>query len=209
MSNYHYVYKVTFNLTNEYYIGKHSSILESDNYRGSGVVLKEKISNDEPFTFEILKYYDSSKEAYEGEKTLISDLWKNDPLCLNKVPGGKGGFEHIDWKGIPKSEEHKRKIGEGNKKPRTGQAYLNVVAAGKLGAQARRGQKDSIEVRQKRAESLSKATKGKPKLYLRKKYIIEGVEYLGLEDIVKKYNVSRQTVINRIKDNRWSEWNNA
>lgn len=209
MSNYHYVYKVTFNLTNEYYIGKHSAMRLNDNYFGSGVVLKEKISNDEPFSFEILKYYNSSKDAYEGEKEFIRDLWKTDPLCLNKVPGGKGGFEHIDWKGIPKSEEHKRKIGEGNKKPRTGQAYLNVVAAAKLGAEARRGQKDSEEVKRKRAESLSKATMGKPKHYLRKKYIIEGVEFIGMEDIVKKYNVSRQTVINRIKDDRWPEWKNG
>ena len=143
----HYVYKITFTNTNEYYIGKHSTVKDNDGYLGSSTLTNEKIANEEVYIFEIIEYYDSSIEAYNAEKEIIGLLWKSDPLCLNKVPGGKGGWEYNNWSGIPKSEEHKQKIGEANSKPKTGKGLIATIANAKLGAEKRRGQKDSIEVK--------------------------------------------------------------
>lgn len=53
-------------------------------------------------------------EAYELEAFLIEHWGRRgideNGLLLNIIPGGRGG-----WAGVPKSEDHKRKIGEGNK----------------------------------------------------------------------------------------------
>jgi len=99
----HYVYKTRINGTSLYYIGKRSTALplDEDHYTGSGTLL-----HDYPKSIrskEILRVCESEQEAYELEKSLVGDLWKTDPNCLNQKPGGKGAPSGIDhhWFGKP------------------------------------------------------------------------------------------------------------
>ena len=203
----HYVYKTIIKETNEYYIGKHSTANINDNYIGSGVSLLEKVDANTPIEFQILEYAKTSDEAYILEEKILADLYKTDPLCLNRVKGGKLGYAD-NRKGKKQSEEWKQKISKANSKPKVGKALEACIANSKLGAEARRGQKDSNEVRRKRAESLSKALSGMPAPHRRKTLLIEGKEYLGVEIVTKEHNISRQTVYNRIKSDKW-DWHYA
>ena len=114
----------------------------------------------------------------------------------------------FDWSGIPKSEEHKKAISIANSKPKTGKALEACKANARLGAEARRGQKDSLEVRRKRASSLSKTLTGLEQPNRRKKYKIDNKIYVGMKSIIEEFNVTRQTIYNRIKSDEWN-WHYA
>lgn len=83
-----------------------------------------------------------------------------------------------------------------------------IASFTELGIAARTGMKDSYEVRRKRSESLSKALSGVPRPYRRKTVIIDNTEYVGVQSVTEKYNISRQTVYNRIKSDDWN-WHYA
>jgi hypothetical protein len=207
----HFVYRITFPDTGEYYYGKHSSSQEGDDgYRGSGHLLEQRKQTGIPYIFEIVSWYSSSEEALEAEKNIIGDLWQTDDRCLNLVPGGKGGWEgRVNWKGIPKSDEQREKMSLSNKNPKTGAALVAAIRNAKLGSEARRGQTDSAEVRAKRAESVSKSTLGKPKPWLNQNYVIEGELYAGMKQVTDKFGITRQTVNNRLNSQKWPDWNYA
>lgn len=109
----HYVYKTCILGTNLYYIGKRSTHGEiyRDHYTGSGTLLLKHGKSLHQKT--IISIHDSSDEAYLAEAILLGNLWKVDPNCLNRKPGGKGapaGEDH-HWFGKPtayckKAEEH-------------------------------------------------------------------------------------------------------
>jgi len=63
---------------------------------GSGTWPNEIKESGENIDKIILEFYDSSDEAYLGEKALISDLWKSDPKCKNMKPGGEESFFEKD-----------------------------------------------------------------------------------------------------------------
>ena len=203
----HYVYKTTILSTGEYYIGKHSTSNLNDGYIGSGVSIKEMVNKETPINFEIIQYTDSSDEAYELEIKIIGNLYLTDPLCLNRVAGGKLGYAD-NRKGKKQSLEWKQKIGKGNSKPKTGKALEACIKNAKLGTEARRGQKDSDKTKRKRAESLSKALTGVPQLKRRKRVIADNKEYIGMQAVCDKFNITRQTVYNRIKSADW-DWRYA
>lgn len=135
MSNLkHIVYKIT-NLTNKmYYIGKHSTTTPYDmkSYWGSSEYLDNarKKYGEENFKREVLFVFDTEDEAFQKEAELMSDDLVNSKEVYNLRKGGKGGFvcseetrkklsvlnmkeNHPMW-GKHLSEEHKKKIGEGN-----------------------------------------------------------------------------------------------
>ena len=128
-------------------------------------------------------------------------------MCLNLVKGGKLGYAD-NRKGKAQTEEWKQKISISNSKPKSGKALEATINNAKLGAKARLGQKDSVETKTKRSKSLSKALTGKPQAHRRKKIIINGMEYIGMERICKQFNISRQTIYNRIKSDSW-DWHYA
>lgn len=191
-------------MTSEYYIGKRTDIFLKNSYRGSSKLVKEKIKNGEPFSFLITHLCKSNEDAFAKEKEVIGDLWKTDNLCLNKVPGGKGGFSHISWKGIKKSETHRLKIGQSNKKPRKDKE--KVLQAAKLGAEARRGMKDTDEVKSRRSKSLSLALTGKPRVDLMKKFNILGKNFIGLKEASNLLGVSKYIIRNRVKSDEYPDW---
>lgn len=87
---YHYFYKITNNLNGKYYYGVHNTDNLEDGYMGSGKRLqlafkKYGIGN---FSKKILKFFDTSKEAFNFESEVVTeDLVKNDK-CYNCELGG-------------------------------------------------------------------------------------------------------------------------
>lgn len=90
---YHYIYKITIPETGQYYYGQHSLKAETyiDNYMGSGTDLNKiyELSGFNCASKEICMYADSFEELDQLENDIIGDKYKTDPLCLNKVPGGR------------------------------------------------------------------------------------------------------------------------
>lgn len=92
---FHFTYRL--NLKEDpryYYYGKHSTNSISDRYTGSGTTVKEfkKEKGRDCFNLTILNFFSTSEEALSEEEKLVGDLWKTDPYCLNRYPGG-------NWKG--------------------------------------------------------------------------------------------------------------
>ena len=87
------LYKTTNLLTGQYYIGKHKQpSIEFDGYYGSSPSLNkdiEKYGNNN-FVRETLQTFNDETTCYIAENEEIGELWKTDPLCYNKQPGGKG-----------------------------------------------------------------------------------------------------------------------
>lgn len=92
----HYIYKITNNITNEYYIGKHSTTNLFDNYLGSGLRLKRSIKKygKQNFTKIILQWADSLESLNELEAEYVNQNTLEDPLCLNLKLGGEGGWDY-------------------------------------------------------------------------------------------------------------------
>lgn len=174
-------------------------------YFTSSKIVKDLIEKHgtESFTAKVDKVFDDPEKAISYELQYLQSI-EDKSLWLNQN-FGTGYDVHCS---LYKTEEHKRKISEANKKPKTGKALKACIENAKLGAEARRGQRDSYEVRKKRAESLSKAIKGVERPNRRKTIIIDGREFIGMQSVTEKYKVTRQTVYNRIKSDDW-DWHYA
>ena len=94
---YHYIYKTTNVLNNKFYIGMHSTNNLTDGYMGSGKLLWYSIKKygKENHKVEILEYLDNRDKLRIREEKMISEVL-SDPLCINLVWGGRGGWEHVD-----------------------------------------------------------------------------------------------------------------
>ena len=98
----YYIYKIIFlkgDPCGRYYIGKRTfggDDLLKDNYSGSGSFCKTYFKNYGKMLFdtylkEIIEINPSEKINSDREIEIIGNLYKTDPLCMNKVPGGGGG----------------------------------------------------------------------------------------------------------------------
>lgn len=99
------IYKTTNTINGKFYIGQHRTDNLNDGYLGSGKLLKRAIAKygAENFHKEILYICESEKQMNTLEKILVvPDEELNYNLCL----GGNGGQN----KGIPRTEEEKRKM---------------------------------------------------------------------------------------------------
>lgn len=88
---YHYFYKIT-NLINEhYYYGIHSTNNLNDGYMGSGKRLHYayKKYGIENFTKEILKTFDTRKEASDYEAEIVTETLVKNENCYNVALGGE------------------------------------------------------------------------------------------------------------------------
>lgn len=87
---YHYVYKITNDIDDRYYIGKHSTNDLNDGYMGSGLILQKlfKKYGIEHFKKDILKLFESSDDAYKYEGELVNNETLKDKNCLNIQLGG-------------------------------------------------------------------------------------------------------------------------
>ena len=91
-AKYHYFYKITNNLNGHFYYGVHNTDNLNDGYMGSGRRLHYayKKYGIENFTKDILKYFNSSQEAYKYEAEIVNEDLVKDNNCYNVQLGGKG-----------------------------------------------------------------------------------------------------------------------
>lgn len=90
---FHYIYKIT-RTDGKYYIGLHSTDDLEDEYFGSGQLLWKSIKKHgkEKHSKEILEFLPSRTALRDRERELVNLETIKDPLCLNRCPGGEGGF---------------------------------------------------------------------------------------------------------------------
>jgi len=127
---YYYTYKVQCTAVgweDYYYFGQHKTNNLDDGYKGSGVGIWEyykQYPND--YVFTILGFYNNKTELNIAEQELVGDLWKSDPYCLNRMPGGNSspsfqGHKHSEYaklcistknKSHIHTEEHNKKVSD-------------------------------------------------------------------------------------------------
>ena len=88
---YHFVYKITNNLNGKIYIGIHSTGNLDDGYMGSSKILSKDITKygKSNFTKEIIKFFDSRKEALLEESIIVDDNFVKRIDTYNINTGGK------------------------------------------------------------------------------------------------------------------------
>ena len=89
---YHYFYKITNNINGHFYYGVHNTNNINDGYMGSGTRLHYayKKYGIENFSKEILKYFESSDDAFQYESEMVTEDLIFNPDCYNLVKGGIG-----------------------------------------------------------------------------------------------------------------------
>lgn len=87
------VYKTTNLVNGKYYIGAHRLYSSSDEYLGSGTLLKKAIKKHgrKNFIREILFRFNTEEEMYQKEKEIVNKDFISLDETYNIVPGGKGG----------------------------------------------------------------------------------------------------------------------
>jgi hypothetical protein len=149
---YYTVYKTQNTINGKFYIGAHKTENSNDGYLGSGVALNRAIKKYgiENFTKEVLYEFSCESEMFEMEAKLISEHLGN-TMCYNMMPGGKGGFDHINSTGMHlgennpmHNEEVKKKNAEAVRKTRekNPQKYKEVAIKNlRLATENNRGKK--------------------------------------------------------------------
>lgn len=91
---YHYIYKTTCIITNNFYIGMHSTDNLEDGYIGSGKRLWYSINKHgkENHVCEILEFLQNRKKLKEREKQIVNVELIKEELCMNLQLGGGGGY---------------------------------------------------------------------------------------------------------------------
>lgn len=94
----HYIYRIDFlqGEAGRYYLGKRTfrwKNIENDSYAGSGDFCKEyykKYGKVKDVTYKktIIEINKDLETNRQREEIIIGDLWRTDPLCMNKCPGG-------------------------------------------------------------------------------------------------------------------------
>ena len=109
---YYYIYKITNLINGKMYIGQHRTNNLDDGYMGSGKLIKRAIKKYgvENFKKEIQGFYEDMEELNYMERVLVDQTWVDREDTYNLVIGG----DQFRLFGSL-SEEHKRKIGDGNR----------------------------------------------------------------------------------------------
>lgn len=93
VSNIHYIYKTTCNVTKKWYVGMHSTNNLDDGYMGSGTILRHSIRKHGKtnHTKEILEYCDTRELLAKREREIVNQDLISDGFCMNLKEGGDGG----------------------------------------------------------------------------------------------------------------------
>lgn len=108
MKKHNLVYKTTNLVNGKIYIGVHSTNKIEDGYLGSGRIFKRALKKygEDNFQREILFNFDSSKEAFDKERELVTKEFIERKDNYNFITGGFGGTEA--------SEETRKRLSENN-----------------------------------------------------------------------------------------------
>ena len=96
---YHYFYKIINLINNHFYYGVHNTNNLNDGYMGSGKRLNYafKKYGKENFKKEILKFFETSKEAFEYEEYIVNENLINNDKCYNLFVGVTGIKPATSW----------------------------------------------------------------------------------------------------------------
>ena len=91
---YHIIYKTTCLITKRFYIGMHSTDNLEDGYIGSGKRLWHSTNKygKENHVCEILEFLPNRDLLAIKEREIVSREFIKDPMCMNLMEGGSGGF---------------------------------------------------------------------------------------------------------------------
>lgn len=142
-----YTYRIINTINSKYYIGVHRGELDDD-YLGSGTAIKNAVRAHGRHNFkkEVLKIHDTIEEAWDYERSLVTDEVVQDPNSYNMHRGGHGGWDHVDIAGDKnpmRRPEVAAKISEAQKVLRTGNEYYAAISRenAKKGASKLKGRK--------------------------------------------------------------------
>lgn len=119
----HYLYKIINLINNKIYVGVHSTKNMNDDYMGSGTILLKSIKKYglDNFSKEILSYYDCRETLNAAEAEIVNEVFIERDDTYNLKTGGLNGYKRpkeaneksaAALRGIPRSEDVKRKISE-------------------------------------------------------------------------------------------------
>jgi hypothetical protein len=93
---YHILYKITCTVTNDFYIGVHSTKNLDDGYLGSGKRIGYSVIKygKQNHTKEILEFCESRQQLMAREREVVDVNLLLNPNCINLKPGGEGGFNN-------------------------------------------------------------------------------------------------------------------
>jgi len=95
---YHYLYKTICKVNDKYYYGMHSTDNLDDGYLGSGQRLWHSINKHgkENHVCEKLEFFETRKKLRIAESKLVDKTKLKDPMCMNLMLGGEGGFNTLE-----------------------------------------------------------------------------------------------------------------
>jgi group I intron endonuclease len=102
----HYlIYKITNKLNNKFYVGKHATLNENDDYMGSGELIGRAIKKygKEQFIKEILFDLSTKEEMNQKEIDIVDEEFVARPDTYNIKLGGEGGWNNEDQKKGPEA----------------------------------------------------------------------------------------------------------
>ena len=110
----HIIYKITNNINNRYYIGRHSTKNINDQYMGSGKAIKNAILKYgiDNFTKEIIAETTSAELLWELESEIVNDVVVNDPLSYNMAMGGRSYLDGLKKYDLAKFTQHQSDAGK-------------------------------------------------------------------------------------------------
>ena len=122
----YFIYKITNNIDNKIYIGKHKTKIENDDYFGSGILIQRAIKKfgKENFTKEILFECQSEEEMNLMEAKIVDEdfIYRDDTYNLKL--GGGGGFDYINKNGLTHGDNWKNSC---KKSPKNGSKKVKML----------------------------------------------------------------------------------
>ena len=162
----HYVYETTNLVNGKIYVGVHkSSDIENDSYLGSGVAINRAIDkySIENFERKILFEFETSEEAYDKEKEIVTEEFVKREDTYNLSLGGMGGWYFhltettVEKKarydkasktrtGIPLSKERREKISNSLKGKKFTEERKSNISKGVKGFKHTKEAKEKIKL---------------------------------------------------------------
>ena len=204
------VYRITFDASGEYYIGKTTRKQWNKGYMGGGVRIRRLINKygRDAFTREVIAETDNEPEAYAIEKQELGLRFGLDPLCVNLRSGGLGGQfgQKASAETRAKMSAAQKRIGNRPPPPAYGRE-VSAETRAKISA-SKKGKKPSPEVRalwsrQRRGRKLSPETIAKiSKAQTGKKHTPEARAKISAANIGRKHTPETRAKMSMAKTGR-------
>jgi hypothetical protein len=130
---FYYLYKIENTISGKCYIGVHKTNNLDDGYFGSGKILHQSIKKygKENFRKTILEFFNTEKEMFFAESTIVTREFVASSTTYNIKVGGFGGWSYVHENGLNRGFTNKRHSDSTKK-------YLSELAKGREVSEATR-----------------------------------------------------------------------